>query len=426
MNYLLVTLGKKISYFLRLLKLGAGSTWPGHIALLINPYFIKEMFHNSKTEVVLIAGTNGKTTTTTLIRHVIEKTGKKIFQNESGSNLLNGISSSLITAADNSGKLHKDYALFEVDENTLPQLLKELTPSYLLILNLFRDQLDRYGEIHNTSNKWKKALRSLPSSTTLILNADDPEVFYLGEDTPAQVTYFGLAKKGEPGKNDHASDSIYCPRCQSRLIFSSVTFSHLGHWKCPTCKLQRPEKIHESAHFFPLVGEYNKYNTIAATLLLEKLEIDKRTIENSFKNFSPAFGRQEVIMYEGKKVQLFLSKNPTSFNQSYKTIKELGGKVLLIVLNDRIPDGHDVSWIWDIDIPDSNHFDRILISGDRVYDMALRLKYENFNNFQTFTDLSEGITAAVRSTTSNETLYVLPTYSAMLDVRKILTGRKIL
>lgn len=427
-NSFVIIFSKLLIFLSRSFGLGNGSTWPGHIALTINPHFIREILESSQTTIIMIAGTNGKTTTTTLIRHTLEQNGKNVFQNESGANLLNGIASSIINAATITGRIKTNFALFEVDENTLPLLLKEIKPSYLILLNLFRDQLDRYGEVHTIAKKWDDAISSLPSSTNLILNADDPEIAYLGlkrEDSKREVSYFGL-KNNTKNIREHAVDSIYCPQCGNKLRYSSMHFSHLGSWKCPKCHLKYPEKVVTNAPTFPLPGDYNKYNTIAANLLLTLLGLHISTIQHSFETFSPAFGRQEILTYEGKRVQIFLSKNPTSFNQSYKTIQELGGKTLLIVLNDRIPDGRDVSWIWDVDLPALKKFDTILISGDRVYDMALRIKYENYERYQLFENLAEAVKTGIANSSHDETLFILPTYSAMLEVRKILTGRKLL
>jgi UDP-N-acetylmuramyl tripeptide synthase len=168
------------------------------------------------------------------------------------------------------------------------------------------------------------------------------------------------------------------------------------------------------------------YNTHAAALALSEIGLNKTNIEDAFKGFKPAFGRQEVIEYKGKNVQIFLSKNPTSFNQSYETILNLKAKTLLLVLNDRIPDGRDVSWIWDVDLPNIDNLKQIIISGDRVYDMALRVKYEAYERFKTYENLTDAVNAGAESLHETETLYILPTYSAMLEVRKILTGKKIL
>lgn len=376
---------------------------------------------------ILIAGTNGKTTTAKLIQTALTENGKTVLQNETGANLLNGIASTLLLNSNILGKLPYDYAIFEVDENALPPLLKQMNPDAVILLNLFRDQLDRYGEINTIADNWKKALANLSKDTTLILNADDPQIAYLGNDVKASVTYFGL-KDSQFGNGElqHAADSVYCPKCGSKLTFDALAFSHLGKWHCEKCHLKRPDVTSETFAIYPLPGLYNKYNVLASTFALKHTGLTNEQIINAFTDFEPAFGRQEIITYKKKHIQVFLSKNPTSFNQSYTTIRELAGKTLLLVLNDRIPDGRDVSWIWDVDLPKIEGFKNILIAGDRVYDMALRIKYEGYKQYEIFENLEEAIEKGVKLIDTDETLFILPTYSAMLDVRKIITGKKIL
>lgn len=436
MNTLLILTGKIVAAISRLVNLGSGSTWPGHIALLLNKNFIQDVFKKSNTKIVLIAGTNGKTTTGKLIQTILEKDGKKVFQNEAGANLLNGIASSILLHSSILCNLSYDFAVFEVDENSLSLVLKVLTPDYLIVLNLFRDQLDRYGEVNTIAQKWKEAIQTLPSSTKLLLNADDPQIAFLKHSMKSKTYYFGLDDKKLHQKTpQHAVDSTYCPNCGNKLTYRTIYFSHLGDWKCTKCSFARPGLARgvPSPHF-PLSGVYNRYNTNAAVLFSKLNNVDDKTIEQSLKSFSPAFGRQEVIEFEDKKVQLFLSKNPTSFNESLRTVIEQDVKHLLIVLNDRIPDGRDVSWIWDVDTEELT--DRnvdVVVSGDRALDMGLRLKYTSSSDFQISNfkfqieeDLKRAIETALNRTPKSEILYILPTYSAMLEVRKILTGKKIL
>ncbi|MBA3723818.1 MAG: DUF1727 domain-containing protein [Candidatus Levybacteria bacterium] len=431
-NPILIQVGKTISQISKKLNRGNGSTWPGHIALKGNKNFIKEFLKDSKMKVIIVAGTNGKTTTSSLIATALTKNGYKVLQNDSGANLLNGVASTLILNTNHSGKLTQEFAIFEVDENALPQVLKQVTPDYLILLNLFRDQLDRYGEINTIVKKWKEALSLLPSSTTLILNADDPQIAYLGlgegrdaGDAVQNNLYFGLDNK-HSNIVQQAADATSCPNCGTQLVFDTIFFSHLGKWECTSCGLKRPKIDQDSFFEYPLSGMYNKYNTHAAILVLREIGMKEKAIAGAFKGFTPVFGRQEVIRYRNKNVQLFLSKNPTSFNQSFATIKELHASTLLIVLNDRIPDGKDVSWIWDTDLSGIEKFKHILVAGDRVYDMALRIKYENYKNIKTFENLDEAINTGITLTEKDATFFILPTYSAMLDARKILTGKKIL
>src|SRR5258708_949578 len=341
-NLPLIAIGKTISKISKDLNRCNGSTWPGHIALKGNKNFIRDILSKSATKVIIVAGTKGKTTTAALIKTGLEKNGKTIHQNASGANLLNGIASTILLHTNPKGKLTQDYAIFEVDENALPHVLAQVTPDYLVILNLFRDQLDRYGELNSIADKWKQAISILPNKTKLILNADDPQIAFIGIQTKRNSFYFSL-HENTPNAHEQAADSAFCPQCGNKLTFITMTFSHLGKWKCPTCLLEQPKPELVSYALYPLKGTYNKYNTIAAALILKDLQFDDKEIMQAFQSFTPAFGRQEIIAYQGKNVQLFLSKNPTSFNQSFATMKELNGKTILLILNDRIPDGRDVS-----------------------------------------------------------------------------------
>ncbi len=431
MNITSILIGKLLIILSSTFNLGSGSTWPGHIALKLNKNFIKDVLKNSKTKIIIVAGTNGKTTTSRLITSIIRENEKTYLQNKAGANLVNGLASTLIRGVNLSlarpglARLEKDYLIFESDENALPLILEQTSPDYIVALNLFRDQLDRYGEVDSIAQKWSRAFEKLSNKTTLILNADDPLISYLGNKSKAKSAYFGL-EKGDKTELKHGADSTHCPKCSEKLSFSTVFFSHLGIWKCPNCKLERPKPDLDNISSFPLFGNYNKYNTLAAALFGEQEDISKSKIESAFSTFTPAFGRQETLEYKGNKVQIFLSKNPTSFNESLETIRELKGKNLLILFNDKIPDGLDVSWIWDINFEEllSKNM-HITVSGDRVFDMALRLKYtEIFAH--SYSDPEEALDQAAKSLEGGETLYILPNYSAMLDIRKIITGKKIL
>lgn len=425
MNILLIWFGKLFSNLINILSLGRGSTWPGHIVLSFNNNFSKELLKNSKVKILIIAGTNGKTTTSKLIKTILENSGKKVLHNEEGANLENGLASTLIEGSNFFGKINYDYLIFESDENTLPLILNKIKPDFLILLNLFRDQLDRYGEIDSIAKKWESSVQKLSKNTKLIANADDASIAYIALKSKLKAQFFGL-DKGEIHSIPHGADTIYCPRCNSKLNFEFINFSHLGKWKCSKCKLKRPELNLSELSFYPLPGVYNKYNTLAAILFAKLNNVNNETIEQSLQSFKPAFGRQEVIKVYGKKIQLFLSKNPTSFNESLKTISSLDAKNILIVLNDRIPDGRDVSWIWDINLSPLKKFKKVFLSGERVYDLAIRIKYEGIKNFQTFENLNFAIRKSLNETGSDQTLFILPTYSAMLEVRKILTGRSIL
>ncbi len=415
-----------------------------------------------------------------MIKKILEVQGASVVHNDSGANLDNGIISAFIKHASWSGVIDADWGVLETDENTLPIVISALSfrlqpgsPSrsqspagrwpkdsfqvkedkkvIVVLLNLFRDQLDRYGEVDVIAEKWERALRLAPLSgassgqalehkdTTLILNADDPLVAHLGITSKHPVTYFGVNDKTKYlSKMEHATDSIFCLNCGGRLSYEGIYYSHIGIWSCTKCGEKRPNPD-VSDWKSPIPGLYNQYNSLAAVSVAKALHIQDKEISSSLASFQPAFGRQEEFETNGKKVKIFLSKNPAGFNQSLKTVLELGATQLLFVLNDRIPDGRDVSWIWDVDFEMLPFHLTPIVSGDRAYDLAVRFKYakpyhklpkgavsEPQTPILIYPDLRIALKFCLDNPNKNETLYILATYSAMLEVRKILKGRKIL
>jgi len=428
---LIIILSKLILYIGRFLKLGSGSTWPGEIALSLDKDFLKKTFQKNKLKTILIAGTNGKTTTASLIKFFLEKKGLKVIHNREGANLLNGAASTIIKYSDFNGRLRYDVAIFEVDENTLPLIVKEFAPTAVVLNNLFRDQLDRYGEVNTIALKWQKALKNL-KNTKFFINADDPLLYYISRSFSGKVSYFGLDRDLMIGKEiSHDVDSIYCPSCGKKLRYTKIAFSHLGEFRCPGCSIQSPKNLFSLKNIQTnLQGKYNLYNINASCLLVEELfSLPEIFIKKNLLDFLPVFGRQEKLVYRNRKITLLLGKNPAGFNQAIDVVLNQSKKVsLLLVLNDRVPDGRDVSWIWDVDFEKVTNLP-IFVSGDRCYDMALRLKYcldrPNQNYFSTFENLNVSINQLI-DTTENEEIFILATYSAMLEVRRILLGRRLL
>ncbi|HVZ12157.1 MAG TPA: MurT ligase domain-containing protein [Patescibacteria group bacterium] len=448
MNSFLTLIGKLTLWFSKILNLGAGSTWPGHIAMETNPKFVQNVLKkNPNLKIVLIAGTNGKTTTSLMLQKILEEEGLKVFRNEAGANLLNGLASTIIQKGSLTGRLNFDAMIFEVDENNLSLVLAELSHvnghMSIVLLNLFRDQLDRYGEVNTIAQKWNKALRKLPISSTIFTNGDDPKLADIANDSTLVRYYFGidesLMKKSEVG---YDVDFAYCPNCNTKLKFSKVAYSHLGKFHCPNCGYTNPDTMTFPSLPHPLLGTYNIYNENAAVLVANKVfNVSKDTVHKALVDFKPAFGRQEKIVYKDRDVVLLLAKNPAGANQAISAINEYRHPELvsgsrndkkpniLLVLNDRIPDGRDVSWIWDVDFDElKSDVNKIFVSGDRVFDMSLRIKYSQLSHVkcQMFENLQEAIDTSISETAKDETLFILPTYSAMLEVRKILTGRSIL
>ncbi|MEH2460420.1 Mur ligase family protein [Nostoc sp.] len=429
-----VSVAKSVTFIVQFLRLGAASVLPGSIARRIEPRLLQLLSQQVKNGVILIAGTNGKTTTALLLCTILERKGYRIAHNSTGANLENGLISALLESTNLLGTLDVDYAILEVDENIVPRVLTPLQPRIILCLNLFRDQLDRYGEVDTISKRWTKVISTLPIETVVIPNADDPTLSNLGQQLPQRVLFFGL---NEPEHYleaiPHAVDSIYCPRCGHSLDYKGVYLSHLGDFTCPKCGFSKSKPTLESSEWSQiLVGLYNKYNTLAAATAAIELGVDEVTIRDTIKNFQAAFGRAEDLVINGKRVRILLSKNPVGTNETIRVVTQSTDKTTLLVLNDRTPDGTDVSWIWDVDTEKLvERGGTLVVSGDRVYDLALRLRYsekspESTLNLIVEEDLRQAIATALEHTPENETLHILPTYSAMLEVREVLTGRKIL
>ncbi len=428
MMQILIILGKCVSRMSQLIGKGSGSTWPGYIVLSMYPRFIARLHRmNPQTQIVFVSGTNGKTTTSMLLSSMLTSHGKKIFYNQSGANLMNGMASGFLNASRIDGKISYDFLIFEVDENVLPLMLKEVMPAYIICLNLFRDQLDRYGELMTIAKKWQTSFAKL-NDVQIVLNGDDPLVAWLGLGIEKPI-YFGLpVSQMQKSEIIHGADSTYCPRCESKLEYKKVSYSHVGDWHCPSCGLNRPTPTYAFKPFTSeLSGLYNQYNMAAAATVAKRIGATDSEISDALMKVHPAFGRQEKVQKDGKEIQIILSKNPTGTNQSIETVLSLSKHPrVLFVLNDRIPDGTDVSWIWDTNMEQYiNSFAEVLVSGDRVYDMALRIQYAGCEA-RVFPSLEEAIETGVKNTPKGETFYILPTYSAMLDVRKIITGRSIL
>lgn len=427
---------------------GGATAAPGLLAEYIDPKSLKKLGVYFDRP-VFVTGTNGKTTTARFIGSILTEGKVNFIHNRAGSNLLRGLIGTLIeNRSFFSGE--RKLPLLEVDEPTLLAAVNSLDPAVIVFNNLFRDQLDRYGEVDKIRQIWKKSLLQLGASTVLVLNSDDHSVAHLAQETRAKVIYFGIEDDSlSIGKLPHASDFTSCMSCGSDLRFDHVYLSHLGKYKCSTCGLKRPKPDVYAKKIFldeekgfraqivtpngtldiktEIPGIYNVYNSlaaIAATIALGKsLPIIKKGIQKT----KTAFGRTEKIEFEGKYLYLALVKNPSGFNEVLRVLKSVKKeKNLLIAINDLTADGKDVSWLWDVDFEEA--FDKgvksIWISGFRADDMALRLKYAN-NKLkpQVDTDVENALESALKSTPKGETLFILPTYTAMLSIKGILAKK---
>lgn len=436
----------KMAYMVsRFFGAGRGSTWPGEIALRLRRDFVRKVAEkNASLRIVLVVGTNGKTTSAKLLAHVLDKSGESAFSNHSGANLLNGVASSLIKHSNWLGRIRKRVAIFEIDENALSQVARQIKPEAILVLNLFRDQLDRYGEIDAITLRWKKVFSELPARSSLVLNGQDPAIFYLGQGAKnLSVHYFGLPEKELPGKSVALeADSVFCPNCSARLHFSALAYSHIGIFDCPKCGLDNSRAVEDLSQGMenPLRGLFNRYNLSGAMLLAKTVfGIPPIKFARFLQDFEPSFGRQEKIKYQDRNFVLQLSKNPVGFNRALDLLEDSEQPVrnVLVILNDNIPDGRDVSWIWDVEFERLvGRAGRIWVSGLRAYDMAIRLKYavratNDREKWQNITEqkiaVRENIGAAlsqiIKASEPEETIHVLPVYSAMLLLRKKLSGK---
>lgn len=426
---------------------GGGTAAPGLIAQYIDSNSLKKL-SEYVGDIIIVTGTNGKTTTSRIIGSVLEKSGLEYIHNREGSNLLRGIVGSLIKKTPLFPKSDKPIALLEVDEATLPLVISQTTPKIIIMNNLFRDQLDRYGEIEAVRKMWQKTIQNLDKNTTLILNSDDPSVAHLGSETKAKVVYFGVEDKKQSIRYlPHASDFTSCIVCGNELKYDEVYISHLGRYRCAHCGEKRPKpdvfaesidledeegfqaKIKTPKGNFtiktPLPGLYNVYNSLSAISAAVVLGIPLNKIIQALKSFEAAFGRSERLEIEGKKLFIALAKNPTGFNELIRTIfAKTKKRYIFIAINDLIADGTDVSWLWDVDFElMKDKVQKVWLSGIRLEDINLRLKYAGIKSEKLNNSVGESLDTAYANLPKGETLFIFPTYTALLELKKYLSKK---
>jgi len=427
-NFIFLIFIRLLGKTLSLLNLGSGTALPG---LLVEKYRPSLFTHYTKQLkfVVLVTGTNGKTTTKTLLSDILDKAGIKHITNRSGSNLKRGLLSSFISQSNVFTKLHSDFGVFEVEEATLPQIIKDIKPNILIVTNFFRDQLDAYGEVNKTREYVRKAIEESPS-IELILNADDPMVSSLANQLENTVRYFSIPKnlRGKSLYEEH--EGTERPVMEAETAKNTTTVERITI----NPDLSTEFSIEGQKFNFKTPGIYHVYNALAAIATAKVLNIQISKIQEAFKIFQPAFGRGEEISYKAAnnktiKFKVLLIKNPAGFTLTLNLLEKLKGQKikLLLILNDKIADGRDVSWIWDADVEKLHIIqpDLIIASGTRAEDMALRVKYSGFEDVQICSDIKQSVKAISELTENGETIYVLPTYTAMNEFRKIL-GRKLI
>ncbi|MBU5226124.1 Mur ligase family protein [Clostridium senegalense] len=438
-SFLSIITAKTAKFLSKLLSKG-GSNFPGAVALKFDKHILKTVAKDYT--VILVTGTNGKTTTTNMIYNIIKGDNNHVITNSTGANMVAGITSCFIDNykffKNNKGK----YAVIEVDEAYVPIVTEDVKPKIITVTNLFRDQLDRYGEIHTTFSKIFNGVEKTPN-TTLVLNGD--ESLFGKLDVKNTVVYYGfeipINKDTTISMN---SDNKFCKCCKSPYKYEFVTYNHLGYYYCENCGYKRPElkyKVEEVLDLSPKgstvivntnqltinqAGEYNIYNGLCAYSIGKELGISDKVIFSSLENQSTSFGRQETINIDGKEVKIILVKNPAGYDQAVNTIMLDKKKInLALLLNDKYADGRDVSWIWDVNFEKLNELaiNNILISGTRLYDMAVRLKIAGFDtNKFTLCDDGDTLIEHIKSS-DTETTYILATYTAMLNIRKTLHSK---
>ncbi|HUF52223.1 MAG TPA: MurT ligase domain-containing protein [Dehalococcoidia bacterium] len=429
------------------LRRGGGTALPGLVAERIDPDIIRTLASKLGHGSVLVTGTNGKTTTARLVRNVCEEAGLRVVANSEGSNMMRGVAAALAGAADWDGRMRgrkRRIGVFEVDEATMPIVARAVNPRAVLFSNLFRDQLDRYGEVETVAALWRKAVRDFPADLTLAINADDPAVASLSDAAVGTVILYGVEDTSQAGDAlEHAADARWCYACGAELAYTTVFYGHLGHWRCPGCGRARPEPDVTVSSVtsqdggmlvkltipdgeinvrIPLAGLYNAYNVAAAAALAVALGLERDVIERGLARFTAGFGRQERLAIDGREVQVILAKNPAGVNQVIRIITaDPGSKHLAIFLNDGLADGRDISWIWDVDFEKLGEVSTLVVGGERSWDMALRLKYAGLGDHpHVEDDTVAALRESISATPEGGTLYVIPTYTAMLQVRNIL------
>lgn len=500
-----VIAGRTAGALSRRLHLGGGTSIVGVIAQRVYPDIVGHLATELEHGSLMITGTNGKTTTSSFIAAILRDDGLRVWHNREGSNLVGGVASSLVIRARPNGHLRRAgeaISILEVDEAALPSLVQSIPPRVVVFTNLFRDQLDRYGEVDSVVSKWKKAISFLPTSTILVLNADDPTIAQIGEPFKGRILYYGiddipLDAEPQTGTNERHQvlDARTCSNCGGTYEYDQQFYSHMGHYHCPQCGKQRPTPdvrvtyVHMDSFdrlrlqvsyadqqqqiIVPLPGFYNIYNALAAVATSIALDIGWEPITTGIEQSKPVFGRGERIQAEGRTMRLLLAKNPTGFNEVLRTLFSDGSsRHMLFVLNDNIADGQDISWIWDVDFESMlGHVQTLVVSGTRALDLALRLKYAGFkesnltivppallkaqknsalvaakhskktrkkatqneileyttqedqNSLQRRYGLKNALDRALQETPVGETLFVVPTYTGLLEVHRELEQR---
>ena len=415
---------------------------PGKLLWKVDPGAVDRLAARLPLGSALISATNGKTTTAAMAAEILG--GRvRLAHNRSGANLVSGVASTLLDARG------AELGLFEVDEAALPEVAARVRPRAVCLGNLFRDQLDRYGELEHVAERWRAAVRALPAGAALVLNGDDPQVGELARDRPGAVVFGVDDPSCARPSLQHAADSKYCVRCGTPYEYAAAYVGHLGDYRCPNCGHARPPlsvaardiRLHglDAVAFrletpagardvrLRVPGLYNVYNALAAASLAGALGASLDEIATGLDRFNAAFGRFERIAVGERRLLMLLIKNPAGANEAVRTIVDGAAPSLAVIaLNDAIADGRDVSWIWDVDFePLIAGLDRLVATGDRAAELALRFKYAGMPAaaIEVIPALERALDRGLELTPAGGEVVLLPTYTAMLALRKIVAER---
>ena len=413
-----------------------GVTMAGKLALKIDPDILKDLACQVREKIFVVCGTNGKTTTNNLLCSAVEAEGKKLVCNHTGSNMLMGVAAAFVLAAKWNGKLDADYACIEIDEASTVRVFPHFKPDYMVLTNLFRDQLDRYGEIDITMNLLDRAMKMAPDMK-IIVNGDDALSAYLAMESGNSYVTYGISEKVFEEQDSHEiREGRFCKRCGARLEYDFYHYSQIGVYHCPECGFSRPAIDYDASHInmahgleFDVEGRhiaadyrgfYNIYNILAAYSAARTAGLELKNFDKVLQQFNPQNGRNELFRIDGSKVLLNLAKNPAGFNQNISAVMEdETEKDLIIVINDNAQDGTDISWLWDVDFDRfaADNIRSITVSGIRCQDMRLRLKYVDISS-ELIDDVKTAIERRLKDGCGN--LYVLVNYTALYSTHNIL------
>jgi lipid II isoglutaminyl synthase (glutamine-hydrolysing) len=434
----------------RLLRVGGGTSFPGVVARRIDPQVLRKIMGASRARKVVVCGSNGKTTTCRMLTAVAQSAGQRVTQNRTGSNLLPGVTSAAVNGASLLGRLDADVLVFEVDEATIRHAVPEVKPDVVIINNVFRDQLDRYGELYAVARSLEQMIRDLPGEATIVLNGDDPLVAGFAPDAAARRLYFGL-QTDDVGTQvpEHAADTIRCVRCQHDLIYTKAYISHLGAYRCPNCGYARPpldlavthaslDPIEPShiemrtpagplAFDLALPGLHNVYNAAGTVGGVLALGLDPAAVPPAMAGLRPAFGRLEAIEAGDRHIVLAFVKNPISYNTTLRTILgRPGQKHLLSVHSNALTDGEDFAWLWDIELEElTPQVASLVTSGTKAEELAMRFKYAGVaeNITRVIPDRVAALDAALANVEPGGTLYILSGYTPLQELRRVMVQR---